>query len=232
MDAGESDERAPYDPMPHGPAEVGVGPWDGPGPRATRLRRASCSPRATGATWSTATATGPARRSSPTSTPGGTASTSRSRTGSTTSTSARWCARPTRSWRPRCTSSAAAAGTGAAPWSPTATSTCGTTARWPTLAAFAAAEGLPLIGIDNLPGAVPLETYELPARCVLLFGQEGPGLTERPGQHASAVLLDRAVRLDPVDQRRGGRRHRHARVDPPVRRPVGRRLARLTLFGG
>ena len=25
-----SDERAPYDPMPHGPAEVGVGPWEGP----------------------------------------------------------------------------------------------------------------------------------------------------------------------------------------------------------
>ena len=28
--AGEA--RAPYDPMPHGPAEVGVGPWDGPWP--------------------------------------------------------------------------------------------------------------------------------------------------------------------------------------------------------
>ena len=26
------DERAPYDPMPHGPAEVGVGPWAGPWP--------------------------------------------------------------------------------------------------------------------------------------------------------------------------------------------------------
>src|SRR6195952_3231503 len=25
-------ERAPYDPMPHGPAEVGVGPWEGPLP--------------------------------------------------------------------------------------------------------------------------------------------------------------------------------------------------------
>src|SRR5690242_13033507 len=29
----EPDERrAPYDPMPHGPAEVGVGPWQGPWP--------------------------------------------------------------------------------------------------------------------------------------------------------------------------------------------------------
>jgi hypothetical protein len=26
------DARAPYDPMPHGPDEVGVGPWDGPWP--------------------------------------------------------------------------------------------------------------------------------------------------------------------------------------------------------
>src|SRR5690242_17168217 len=26
------DERAPYDPMPYGPDEVGVGPWEGPWP--------------------------------------------------------------------------------------------------------------------------------------------------------------------------------------------------------
>ncbi len=30
MDA--ESERAPYDPMPHGPDEVGVGPWEGPWP--------------------------------------------------------------------------------------------------------------------------------------------------------------------------------------------------------
>jgi tRNA G18 (ribose-2'-O)-methylase SpoU len=47
---------------------------------------------------------------------------------------------------------------------------------------------LPLIGVDNLPGAVPLETYELPQRCVLLFGQEGPGLSEEARAHATAVL--------------------------------------------
>ena len=28
----DGDRRAPYDPMPHGPAEVGVGPWVGPRP--------------------------------------------------------------------------------------------------------------------------------------------------------------------------------------------------------
>jgi tRNA G18 (ribose-2'-O)-methylase SpoU len=37
---------------------------------------------------------------------------------------------------------------------------------------------LPLVGIDNLPGATPLEASPLPVRCVLLFGQEGPGLSE------------------------------------------------------
>src|SRR5688500_849995 len=36
------------------------------------------------------------------------------------------------------------------------------------LAGWATAEGLPLIGVDNLPGAVPLETYPLPRACVLL----------------------------------------------------------------
>src|SRR3954471_3189054 len=45
------------------------------------------------------------------------------------------------------------------------------------LAAHAVAEGLALVAVDNGPGAVPLETARLPERCVLLFGQEGPGLT-------------------------------------------------------
>jgi tRNA G18 (ribose-2'-O)-methylase SpoU len=45
------------------------------------------------------------------------------------------------------------------------------------LAAHAVAEGLALVAVDNGPGAVPLETARLPERCILLFGQEGPGLT-------------------------------------------------------
>ncbi|MDR3032786.1 MAG: rRNA methyltransferase [Kitasatospora sp.] len=56
-----------------------------------------------------------------------------------------------------------------------------------SLAAYAAERGLPVIGIDNLPGAVPLETFRLPERCVLLFGQEGPGLTPEAWEHAAAV---------------------------------------------
>jgi tRNA G18 (ribose-2'-O)-methylase SpoU len=38
--------------------------------------------------------------------------------------------------------------------------------------------GYHIIGVDNLPGAVPLERYELPERTCLVFGSEGPGLTE------------------------------------------------------
>jgi tRNA G18 (ribose-2'-O)-methylase SpoU len=35
----------------------------------------------------------------------------------------------------------------------------------------------PVVGIDNLPGSVALETAILPERCVLVLGQEGPGLS-------------------------------------------------------
>ncbi|THJ65835.1 RNA methyltransferase [Arthrobacter echini] len=54
--------------------------------------------------------------------------------------------------------------------------------------AWAAAAGLAVIGIDNFPDSVPLETYELPTRCVLVFGQEGPGLTPEMHEAAQATL--------------------------------------------
>jgi tRNA G18 (ribose-2'-O)-methylase SpoU len=44
--------------------------------------------------------------------------------------------------------------------------------------AWAHEEAMPVIGIDNLPGAHPMESHPLPRRCVLLFGQEGPGLSD------------------------------------------------------
>jgi tRNA G18 (ribose-2'-O)-methylase SpoU len=47
---------------------------------------------------------------------------------------------------------------------------------------------VPLIGIDNLPGSIPLETYDLPRACVLVFGQEGPGLTAEMRAACSVVL--------------------------------------------
>jgi tRNA G18 (ribose-2'-O)-methylase SpoU len=47
-----------------------------------------------------------------------------------------------------------------------------------SFATWAEAELLPLLGIDNLPGSVALEDARLPERCVLVFGQEGPGLSD------------------------------------------------------
>ncbi len=42
---------------------------------------------------------------------------------------------------------------------------------------FAADADLPVIGIDIVEGSMPIETAALPQRCVLAFGQEGPGLS-------------------------------------------------------
>jgi|TARA_Y100000310_G_scaffold116069_1_gene114662 tRNA G18 (ribose-2'-O)-methylase SpoU len=52
---------------------------------------------------------------------------------------------------------------------------------------WAAGEELPLVGIDNLPGSVPIEGVDLPERCVLIFGQEGPGLSGAVRDAASMV---------------------------------------------
>ncbi|NLU83227.1 TrmH family RNA methyltransferase [Rhodococcus sp. HNM0569] len=48
----------------------------------------------------------------------------------------------------------------------------------PGLVEFARAHDLEVVAVDNTPGSVPLETVRLPRRCVLLFGQEGPGVTQ------------------------------------------------------
>ena len=49
-------------------------------------------------------------------------------------------------------------------------------------------DDLAIVGVDNLPGAVPIEEVELPERCVLVFGQEGPGLSEPVRQAADTVI--------------------------------------------
>ncbi len=46
------------------------------------------------------------------------------------------------------------------------------------LASYLHGEGVSLLGIDNLPGSRPLETARLPRAVCLVFGQEGPGLSE------------------------------------------------------
>lgn len=56
------------------------------------------------------------------------------------------------------------------------------------LATWAGAEGLPVLGVDLLPGSRPISTADLPRRCVLLFGQEGPGLSEEARSLVEAVL--------------------------------------------
>lgn len=44
--------------------------------------------------------------------------------------------------------------------------------------AWAHGAGLPIVSIDNVPGSVIIETFSFPRECVLLFGQEGPGLSD------------------------------------------------------
>jgi tRNA G18 (ribose-2'-O)-methylase SpoU len=53
---------------------------------------------------------------------------------------------------------------------------------------WAQGEKLPIIAIDNVPGSVIIETFALPERCVMLFGQEGPGLSPEAIQAADAVV--------------------------------------------
>ncbi len=44
--------------------------------------------------------------------------------------------------------------------------------------AWAREAGLTVVAVDNTEGSVPVDAAPLPERCVLLFGQEGPGLTD------------------------------------------------------
>jgi tRNA G18 (ribose-2'-O)-methylase SpoU len=52
---------------------------------------------------------------------------------------------------------------------------------------YAVQAGYMIVAIDNLPGAVPLETFALPANALLLFGQEGTGLSSAAREVASVV---------------------------------------------
>jgi tRNA G18 (ribose-2'-O)-methylase SpoU len=47
-----------------------------------------------------------------------------------------------------------------------------------SLAAYLHEQGVTLMGIDNLPGSEHLETWTMPRSVCFLFGQEGPGLSE------------------------------------------------------
>jgi tRNA G18 (ribose-2'-O)-methylase SpoU len=55
-------------------------------------------------------------------------------------------------------------------------------------AEWAREKGLPIIAIDNVPGSVPIETFALPEACILLFGQEGPGLSPEAVGAAETIV--------------------------------------------
>lgn len=57
-----------------------------------------------------------------------------------------------------------------------------------TFVEWARVEALPIIAIDNVPGSVIIETFDFPKRCVLLFGQEGPGVSDEAVKAADAVV--------------------------------------------
>jgi tRNA G18 (ribose-2'-O)-methylase SpoU len=56
------------------------------------------------------------------------------------------------------------------------------------LVAWAAERGCPIVAVDNTPGAVPIETADLPRNALFLFGQEGPGLTGEAQASAAMTL--------------------------------------------
>ncbi|WP_431844563.1 TrmH family RNA methyltransferase [Microbacterium testaceum] len=55
-------------------------------------------------------------------------------------------------------------------------------------AAWAREAGLPVIAVDNVEGSMPVDRADLPEACVLLFGQEGPGLSPEAIEAATAVV--------------------------------------------
>ncbi|WAB82218.1 RNA methyltransferase [Microcella daejeonensis] len=56
------------------------------------------------------------------------------------------------------------------------------------LVEFARARGLTIVAVDNVEGSRPVDARPLPERCLLLFGQEGPGLSAEALAAASEVV--------------------------------------------
>lgn len=56
-----------------------------------------------------------------------------------------------------------------------------------SLTEHARVNDLQVVGVDNLDGSVPLESVTLPERALLVFGQEGPGLSEAVREAAQMV---------------------------------------------
>ncbi|AFM15247.1 rRNA methylase [Mycolicibacterium chubuense NBB4] len=56
------------------------------------------------------------------------------------------------------------------------------------LLAFADRERLSVVAVDNVPGAARIEEVLLPRECLMIFGQEGPGITEDAKRGAGSVV--------------------------------------------
>jgi tRNA G18 (ribose-2'-O)-methylase SpoU len=56
------------------------------------------------------------------------------------------------------------------------------------LVAWTRERSMPLIGVDNFPGSRAIDSYSLPHACMLLFGQEGPGLSVAAQKAVDVVL--------------------------------------------
>jgi tRNA G18 (ribose-2'-O)-methylase SpoU len=56
------------------------------------------------------------------------------------------------------------------------------------LLVFAEAAGLTVVAVDNVPGSTRLEETVLPRRCLMVFGQEGPGITDAASTGAALVV--------------------------------------------
>ena len=174
---GSSEERAPYDPMPYGPPEVGVGPWEGEWPAGDQYDaqllehgdRRNVVDRYRYWTMAAIVADLDSRRHD------FHVAIENWRhdfnIGTIVRTANAFLAKEVhivgnRRWNRR----------GAM-----VTDRYQHVRHHPSVAELAEhlhADGVVLLGIDNLPGSLHLETQELPRRVCLLFGQEGPGLSD------------------------------------------------------
>jgi tRNA G18 (ribose-2'-O)-methylase SpoU len=53
---------------------------------------------------------------------------------------------------------------------------------------FAEQAGLVVVAVDNVPGSVRLEQTTLPRNCLMVFGQEGPGITSQARAGAAVTV--------------------------------------------
>jgi tRNA G18 (ribose-2'-O)-methylase SpoU len=175
--AAPQEERAPYDPMPHGPAEVGVGPWEGPWPEGEQYDarllaegdRRNVVDRYRYWTMEAIVADLDTRRHD-----FHVAIENWQHDfniGTIVRTANAFLAREVhivgrRRWNRR----------GAM-----VTDRYQHVLHHPSVAELADRmheQGVTLLGIDNLPGSQPIESLALPRKVCLLFGQEGPGLSD------------------------------------------------------